>query len=175
MRTYCLKMQWEIFEYVDRASGADGKRPAYKQMMCDVDHGLIDMVLVWSVNRLGRDIRQMVDGWERLKARGVHFRSYSESIDTMMPGSEMLYKIMAIVGDIQLSGHREAVKAGMRRAIKQGSRVGRPELPERKRKRVIRARDEHPDASYLEISRIARVPKSTVYKILNTNGGNHAG
>ena len=47
-----------------------------------------DTVVVWRLDRLGRSLRHLIDTVQALEARGVAFRSLTESIDTSTPGGK---------------------------------------------------------------------------------------
>lgn len=166
LREFCEKMNWEFTEYVDYATGTNDNRPGYQKLMIDIDHGKIDLLLVWSIDRLGRNTKQLINDWYKLKSRGVHFRSYSEFIDTTMVGGELFYQIISVVSGLFSDEQKRAIAAGIRRARKEGKQIGRPKISQRKKRRILKAKKDYPYDSYGALAKRLKVPKSTIYKIL---------
>ena len=67
-----------IFE--DRMSGGRAERPGLRMALELLREG--DMLVVWKLDRLGRSVKNLVDLVGDLAARGVQFRSLTDSIDT---------------------------------------------------------------------------------------------
>lgn len=165
---YCKSMGWDYETFIDIASGTKTEnRPGYQDLLKAIDTGAIDLVLVWSVDRLGRNTKQLLSDWDRLKTRGVHFRSFSQPIDTTLPGGELIYQFISILSEWEIAGKKSAIKAGQARARSRGRVPGRPGISETKRRRVLKAKGENKNASYGELAKICKMPKSTIYKILN--------
>lgn len=66
-----------IFE--DRKSGKSTDRPGLKKALRCLQPG--DTLVVWKLDRLGRSMRNLVMLTEELRARGINFRSLTDSID----------------------------------------------------------------------------------------------
>lgn len=168
LREYCGNMGYRIMEFVDYATGtSDKKRPAYRRLLEAIDRREIDMVLVWSVDRLGRDMRGLLDAWDLMEKRGVHFRSFSQPIDTTLVHGKMIFQIFGVISEFYVAGQKEAIKAGLQRARLKGKPIGRPQMAEKRRRKVQLARELYPHASLRELAKMTGVPKSTVHKIIN--------
>src|SRR6266704_3829160 len=70
--------------FTDKATGAHVKRPELAKCLKALDAG--DTLIVWKLDRLGRSLHDLIGLLDDLKARGVGFRSLTESIDTATPG-----------------------------------------------------------------------------------------
>ncbi|HHT3797763.1 TPA: recombinase family protein, partial [Klebsiella pneumoniae] len=70
-----------IFE--DTASGKNARRPGLKRALRRLRAG--DVLVVWKLDRLGRSVRDLITLVSELQARGVNFRSLTDSIDTSTP------------------------------------------------------------------------------------------
>jgi site-specific DNA recombinase len=58
----------EAWEYMDLGcTGADLDRPAYKRMMEDAKKGKFDVVAVWKIDRLSRNLTHLLKTFESLK------------------------------------------------------------------------------------------------------------
>ena len=67
--------------------------------------------------------------WELL---GVEFRSVREQFETNTAVGRLLLNLLAAVAEFELEMILERVKAGMDRARRQGKRIGRPKVTERR-------------------------------------------
>ena len=61
LRRYCQARGWTIAEYVDAGiSGAKEHRPALDRLMTDAKQRRIDVIVVWRLDRFGRNLRHLV-------------------------------------------------------------------------------------------------------------------
>ena len=135
LREFVLAQSWDIGqEYVDHAPATDlVHRTAWRRILEDASKRRIDLLLVWRMDRAFRSVLDAATTLERLRAWGVGLRSYSEPwLDTTSPFGEALYYITAAYAQLERGILRERVKAGMDRARKQGKRIGRPRVTDRK-------------------------------------------
>ncbi len=124
-----LGTDWVIIrEYVDRASGSRESRPEFDRMMNDLTKGHIDAqaLLVWKIDRLGRSVRHLHNVIAELKEAGVAFVSWSDNIDLSTATGELVFGVLANVAQFELSLIRERTKAGLRDAVAEGKKLGRP-------------------------------------------------
>src|SRR5215204_4109890 len=76
LRRYCEARGWTPIEYVDTGiSGSKDRRPALDQLMADARRRKIDAVIVWRLDRFGRNMRHLVTAIEDLHSTGVAFLS----------------------------------------------------------------------------------------------------
>jgi len=135
MREFVQAQGWEIYcEYVDHAPATDTThRHEWRQLLEDAGRRRFDVLLLWRMDRAFRSVLDAATTLERLRAWGVGLRSYSEPwLDTTSPFGEALYYITVAYAQLERGILRERVKAGMDRARKQGHRIGRPRVTERK-------------------------------------------
>ena len=71
----------QIFE--DKMSGTKSERPGLKRALKCLKRG--DTLVVWKLDRLGRRMKHLIALTEELRAKGVNFRSLTDSIDTSTP------------------------------------------------------------------------------------------
>jgi DNA invertase Pin-like site-specific DNA recombinase len=90
----------------------------------------IDVVLVWRYDRFARSTQALVNALKEFQSLGVDFVSYQENIDTTTPQGEMVFNIMASLGQFESSLISDLVKAGMARAKAQGKRISRSAICE---------------------------------------------
>ncbi|MDA4027125.1 recombinase family protein [Klebsiella pneumoniae] len=76
-----------VFE--DTASGKNARRPGLKRALRRLRPG--DVLVVWKLDRLGRSVRDLITLVSELQARGVNFRSLTDSIDTSTPAGRFFF------------------------------------------------------------------------------------
>lgn len=127
LRRYVGARHWVPTEYVDRGvSGSKDRRPALDQLMSDARRRKVDVVVVWRLDRFGRNLRHLITAIDELNAVGVAFVSLGENIDTTSPTGRLLLGVMASFAEFERERIRERVLAGLHRARTQGKRLGRP-------------------------------------------------
>src|SRR4051812_36680051 len=66
---------WEVVQVYEDAgiSGSKGRdrRPGFDRALKDATRGVYDVLMAWSVDRLGRSLPDLVNGMQELKACGV--------------------------------------------------------------------------------------------------------
>lgn len=126
LRRYVQARGWDATEYVDTGvSGAKDRRPALDQLMTDARQRRVDCVVVWRLDRFGRNLRHLVTAIEELNAAGVSFISLGENIDTASPTGRLLLGVMGSFAEFELERIRERIHAGLARARRDGKRLGR--------------------------------------------------
>ncbi|BBI65721.1 hypothetical protein HSBAA_PA_3240 (plasmid) [Vreelandella sulfidaeris] len=70
------------------------------------------MLVVWRLDRLGRSLPHLIEVVSTLDARGVGFRSLTESIDTTTPGGRLIFHVFGALGQFERDLIRDRTKAG---------------------------------------------------------------
>ena len=126
LREYAIRRGWTIREYVDQGhSGATASRPALEEMMVDARARRIDTIVVWKFDRFARSLSHLVRALEEFEALGVEFISLRESIDTSTPLGRLMFGLVGAMAEFERDLIRERVRAGMARAKRKGTRLGR--------------------------------------------------
>ena len=81
---------------------------------------------MWKLDRLGRTVKQLVHLVDGLQARGIHFRSLTDGIDTGSPAGRFFFHIMASLAEMERDLIAERTRAGLDAARKAGRKGGRP-------------------------------------------------
>ena len=112
LRSVAARRGWEVVaEYVDAGvSGTKDRRPELDRMMKAGVRGEFDLIMAWSVDRLGRSLKHLVTLLDELRAVGVDLYLDQQTIDR--------------------------TKAGLARARAKGKRLGRPPIKPRVVKRI---------------------------------------
>ena len=126
---------WEIVGvYEDKGiSGSKGrdKRPGFDRLCKDATRRKFDVVMSWSVDRLGRSLQDLVGFLSELHAVGVDLFLFQQGLDTTTPGGKAMFQMMGVFSEFERAMISERVKAGLNRARAEGKRLGRqPTSPE---------------------------------------------
>src|SRR5712691_3368804 len=112
LRRYVEARGWTAVEYRDHGvSGAKDRRPALDQLVADAKRRKFDVLVVWRLDRLGRNLRHLVTLIDELTAVGVGFASLGEGIDTQTP-SGRLQLLCAVVQDVLLTRYGRLGRGG---------------------------------------------------------------
>ena len=129
LRRYVESRGWTAIEYRDAGiSGTKDRRPALDQLVSDAKRRAFDVLVVWRLDRLGRNLRHLVTLIDELNAVGCGFASLGEGIDTQTPAGRLQLHILAALAEFERERIRERVYAGLARARGQGTKLGRPRL-----------------------------------------------
>ena len=124
------RMGWEIGEvYTDTISGAKSKRPELDRLMQKVIRKEVDIIMVWSVDRLGRSLQHLTTLLSDIHSKGVDLYLHQQGIDTTTPSGKMMFQMCGVFAEFERSMVQERVKAGLERARAKGKRLGRPPVP----------------------------------------------
>jgi DNA invertase Pin-like site-specific DNA recombinase len=127
IRRYIEARGWTAVEHTDRGiSGAKDKRPALDRLLTDARRRRFDVLVVWRLDRLGRNLRHLITLLEELQALGIAFVSLNEGIDATTPAGKLQMHILGAIAEFERARIAERVKAGLQRARAQGKRLGRP-------------------------------------------------
>ena len=168
LRRFVSERGWHSFkEYTDNGvSGTTDSRPALNQLMNDARKRRFDVVLVWRFDRFARSTRHLINALEEFKNLGIDFVSYQENIDTSSPLGSAIFTIISAVAQLERDIIAERVKAGLRRAVENGARLGRPkvevdlELIRKMRKQGLSLR---------AIAKATGISRTTVSDLLNSS------
>ena len=155
---------YEITErYTDRITGTRARRPGLDQMMADARRGKFDVVLVWASDRLARSVRHFLEVLDELNRLNVEFISFREQLDTAGPLGRAVVVIIGAVAELERSLIVERVRAGMRRAKLDGTRLGRPPLHI---DRDALVRDRARGLSFGQLARLHSISRTSVIRCL---------
>jgi DNA invertase Pin-like site-specific DNA recombinase len=146
LREIAARMGCEIGKvYKDHGiSGAKGrdKRPAFNALLRDAAQRKFDMVMAWSVDRLGRSLQDLVDFLSELHALRIDLFLHQQGLDTTTPGGKAMFQMMGVFAEFERAIIQERVRAGLRRAKDEGKRLGRPPIAPELENRIREALNE---------------------------------
>ena len=123
---------WSIVEVFEDngISGAKGRdqRPAFDRLHRAMTRREIDVVMVWSVDRLGRSLQDLVAFLAELRAVGCDLYLHQQGVDTTTPAGRALFQMLGVFAEFERAIIQERVRAGIARAKAQGKHCGRPHV-----------------------------------------------
>ena len=134
--------RWEIVQTYEDAgiSGAKGRdqRPAFNQMLKDAVRGRFGVLMVWSIDRLGRSVLHVASAMAEMDAAGVALYSDQQAIDSTSPFGKAMMQMACVFGELEREMIRARVVSGLNRVREQGfKKLGRPPVG-RKIEEIIR-------------------------------------
>src|SRR5215475_5053385 len=111
-------------------SGARGrdKRPAFDALCRAATRREFDMVMAWSVDRLGRSLQDLVVFLSEIHALRIDLYLHQQGLNTTTPASKAMFQMMGVFAEFERAMIQERVRAGLRRAVSEGKRLGRPRI-----------------------------------------------
>jgi Site-specific recombinases, DNA invertase Pin homologs len=105
LKRFADREEMEIVDIYEDA-GKSGKsiegRPAFKQMLCDIENGLdIDYILVYKLSRFGRNAADILNSLEHVQSFGVNLICIEEGIDSSQTSGKLLISVLSAVAEIE--------------------------------------------------------------------------
>jgi DNA invertase Pin-like site-specific DNA recombinase len=176
LRQVAERAGWQVVEeYVDHGiSGAKGRdqRPAFDRLMKDATRRKFDMIMAWSVDRLGRSLQDLVAFLGDVHAQGVDLYLDRQGVDTTTPRGKALFQMMGVFAEFERAMIRERVSAGLDKARAKGKQLGRPKVSPSVEHSIRVAREA--GKGQLAIARDLRVGVSTVRRVLGAGARTEA-
>jgi DNA invertase Pin-like site-specific DNA recombinase len=153
--------------YEDKASGKTAERPELVHCLKALRYG--DTLVVWRLDRLGRNLQDLIRIVNDLEERGVKFMSVTEAIDTGGSAGKLVFHMFAALAEFERGLLRERTFAGLAAARARGKIGGRPSVLDLKQQRAALAMMKDREMSITEIARQFGVSRSTLYNLKATS------
>ena len=85
-----------------------------------------DIVVAWSVDRLGRSLQDFVAFLSELHAVKVDLFLHQQGFDTTTPAGKAMFQMLGVFAEFERSIIQERIRAGIARARQKGTRSGKP-------------------------------------------------
>jgi DNA invertase Pin-like site-specific DNA recombinase len=157
--------------YEDQASGKNDDRPGLDSCLKSLREG--DTLIVWKLDRLGRDLRHLVNTVHDLMERKIGFRVLSgqgANIDTTTPSGRLVFGIFAALAEFERELIRERTIAGLTSARARGRRGGRPYTMTPAKLRLAQAAMARRDTKVGDLCRELGVTRQTLYRFVSPKG-----
>jgi DNA invertase Pin-like site-specific DNA recombinase len=132
LRQVAERRGWDVVEIYNDAgiSGAKGRsqRPGLDLLLKDASRRKFDVVMAWAIDRLGRSLIDLLSTIQHLEAVGVDLYLDQQGIDTTTPMGKLVFQVTGAFAEFERSMIQQRVKAGLKRAVAAGTRLGRPKV-----------------------------------------------
>ena len=155
--------------FTDQVSGSRASRPQLGEAIEFLREG--DTLVVWRLDRLGRNLRHLIELVRKLEEKGIGFRSLTESMDTTTCSGKLIFHIFGALAEFERNLIRERTKPGLAAARARGRLGGRkPALSPNQQEVAVRLYHEK-ERTVEEICRIMGISKPTLYSYIRKAEG----
>src|SRR5713226_9393695 len=127
IRQFAGRKGWTLVAtYSDVASGAREDRTDFRRLLAAAAKGQFGVVIVQRFDRAARFVKQLVETLEHLRRCRAGFVSLKEDVDTSTPTGELIFHVMAAIGQFERALIGDRIRSGLERAKALGKVVGRP-------------------------------------------------
>jgi DNA invertase Pin-like site-specific DNA recombinase len=157
--------------YEDKASGKLDARPGLDASLKALREG--DTLVVWKLDRLGRDLRHLINTVHDLAGRGVGFKVLSgqgASIDTTTPAGKLVFGIFAALAEFERELISERTKAGLASARARGRTGGAPYKMTAAKLRLAMAAMGQPETKVGDLCNELGITRQTLYRHVAPDG-----
>ncbi|HEX5285684.1 MAG TPA: recombinase family protein [Polaromonas sp.] len=157
--------------YEDQASGKKDDRPGLAACIKALREG--DTLLVWKLDRLGRDLRHLVNTVHDLTARGVGLKvltGQGAAVDTTTAAGKLVFGIFAALADFERELISERTKAGMASARARGRMGGRKFKMTAAKLRLAMAAMGQPETRVGDLCVELGITRQTLYRHVSPKG-----
>lgn len=157
--------------YEDMASGKKQDRPQLASCLKALRAG--DTLVVWKLDRLGRDLRHLVNVVHDLNTRDVGLRvlaGQGASIDTTTAQGKLVFGIFAALAEFERELISERTQAGLESARARGRKGGRPFKMTPAKVRLAMASMGQPETSVAALCKELDITRQTLYRHVSPTG-----
>jgi DNA invertase Pin-like site-specific DNA recombinase len=157
--------------YEDLASGRRDDRPGLLACAEALRKG--DTLVVWKLDRLGRDLRHLVNLVHDLTARGVGLKVLAgegTAIDTTTAAGKLVFGIFAALAEFERALITERTRAGIAAARARGRNGGAPFKMTAAKLRLAQAAIGKPETKIAPLCRELGISRQTLYRHVSPDG-----
>ncbi len=157
--------------YEDQASGRLDDRPGLAACLKALREG--DTLVLWKLDRLGRDLRHLVNTVHDLNKRGVELKvltGHGAAIDTTTPAGKLVFGIFAALSEFERELISERTRAGLASARARGRKGGRPPKMTAAKLRMALAAMGKPETQVSLLCEEMGITRQTLYRHVSPNG-----
>lgn len=149
----------KIFQ--EKLSGMKDDRPQLKELFEYAREG--DILVVYKLDRLGRSTKKLIEWSEELAERGVELVSIRDNIDTTTAVGKAMFKMLAVLAEMERDLISERTRAGLESARARGRKGGRPKKDNKQVEKALKLYDTE-QYTVKEIEDMTSVSKATLYR-----------
>lgn len=175
-----LNLQWDALTnvgvlpehiYQDDVSGKKDQRPGLDACLKALRKD--DVLVVWKLDRLGRNLRHLINTVHDLAERDVGFKvltGQGAKIDTTTPSGRLVFGIFASLAEFERELIRERTRAGLASARARGRKGGRKYELTKAQVRLAQSAMSKRDTSVIELCDELGIARTTLYRYVGPNG-----
>jgi DNA invertase Pin-like site-specific DNA recombinase len=118
---------------ISGARARDG-RPAFDRLLVDATRRRFDVIMAWSVDRLGRSLQDLVGFLFEVHSAGIDLFLYQQGLDTTTPAGKAMFQMMGVFAEFERAMIQERIRLARIRA--EGRRLGRPRASDEVERRI---------------------------------------
>ena len=157
--------------YSDKISGTKDERPGLENCLKALREE--DILVVYKLDRLGRNLKHLIQTVEDLTKRKIGFKVLSGqgvNIDTTTPAGKMIFSIFGALAEFERELIRERTIAGITAARARGRMGGRKFNLTKAQVRLAEASMKNRDTSVTELCKELKITRATLYKYISPTG-----
>ena len=157
--------------YQEVASGAKTARVVLDDLMKNMREG--DTLIIWKLDRLGRNLVHLRQTVEELKNIGVSFISLNENLDTTTAQGMLFFNFFGMIAEFERGNTVERVNAGLKAARARGRLGGRPKGLSEKSQNTAKIAEvlyKTKEISIRDIAKQLNISVKTFYRYLTYRG-----
>lgn len=151
----------------EKVSGRNLERPELQACLKSLRAG--DCLVVWRLDRLGRSLNDLVKIVADLQARGVHFESVTEKIETVSATGKLTFHLFAALAEFERNLIRERTLSGLAASRARGVKGGRKPKLSKADKDQIRVLMNDKTLKVTDIAKRFGVSRMSVYNALKAH------
>ena len=157
--------------YEDKASGKTDARPGLEALRKALRDG--DTLVVWKLDRLGRDLRDLVNTVHDLTQRGIGFKvltGLGAAVDTTTPSGKLVFGIFAALAEFERELISERTRAGLAASRARGRKGGAPFKMTASKLRLAMATMGKPETNVGDLCKELGITRQTLYRHVAPDG-----
>ena len=157
--------------YSDKISGSIDDRLGLENCLKALRED--DILVVYKLDRLGRNLKHLIQTVEDLTKRKIGFKVLSGqgvNIDTTTPAGKMIFSIFGALAEFERELIRERTIAGIQAARARGRMGGRKFNLTKAQVRLAEASMKNRDTSVTELCKELKITRATLYKYISPTG-----
>lgn len=161
--------------YEDFTSGKKDERPGLSACLKALRSG--DTLVVWKLDRLGRNLKHLITTVDGLRTKSVGFKvltGQGAQIDTTTPNGRMVFGLFAVLAEFERELITERTQAGLTAARARGRKGGRPRKMDKATLQMAMAAMSDPKAVASQVAKRLGITTSTLYEYVNGDGSSKA-
>ncbi|OAI19052.1 recombinase family protein [Methylomonas koyamae] len=157
--------------YEDHASGKKEDRPGLTACLKALREG--DTLYIWKLDRLGRDLRHLINTVHDLTSRGIGLKvltGHGAAIDTTTPSGKLVFGIFAALSEFERELISERTVAGLASARARGRKGGRPFKMTAAKLRLAMVAMGQPETTVGNLCQELNITRQTLYRHVSPKG-----